>query len=929
MKIKRILLFVFLLIGAVACKYDDDALWDKVNSLDDRISAIEQQLTQANSDISALSVAINALKNNVYVSEVKAVEGGYQITFTDGKKITIKNGKDGANGLSPFIGKNGNWWIGDKDTGVPAAGKDGADGLSPYIGDNGNWWIGNKDTGVAAKGQDAPVISVEMFEGKYYWVQIYNGKQTWLTDKEGNKIPVTGAEGITPILRVNTAGYWIVSYDRGITFVELLDENNNPIKAVGKDGQDGSDGLPGQSGDSFFRQVMVDNGDLVLILMDGTVLRIPVAPKDIVTLPVNLQKSGIENVTFEDCKIVSLTENKDFNSSLLSVKTMANGLPQTFFVSKGNEVYLIGRNPVKSGEKIELSAQTTTLAMVTLHPLFASVKGNDYEKLIQLITNSPKYQAFYDEVVRTINDKRNLYDENNLELLRKFSDLTEDICGKLEVNDGSFDGDITPMSTSASRAIYENAKVYPFYAEINQNTLTLRNTGLTPTYFGTVTHAHVTENIAVKSRSDYGGMDIFKTVGEINLGPATNYTFSSQGDYKFHFSRMTPEATADFYLRLANCLLNSLGLDLGNDALQEIGNSISRALINAGSGVADDVIDPMEWVGIAYNATIEQLKTGKFFKHNVAESIIFISKFAAGSLNWYNRIKGVGNAAIRIGFALSAPKEVAFCLCYYDAKVSTCAEASLYKVSGDQQVGYKNQRLLLPITVRVAEAGDDGTNIPASSYHRVKFEVVSGGGQVESDYVSADYLNEASTYWTLGSGDNQKVKATVVDIITNKEISQPVYFTASMSEASVTIRLDWSQHSGRTDIDLHVVDPFGEEINYYHMNSESGGYLDRDDRVGPGPEHIRWANAPAGTYKIYVHYYPNNDADKSVVSYRVSVNTNDKSYRPVSGSIAYDQTVPIGQFTIGEESGSRVMQFELDSTAPIEIKNYPKKEILK
>jgi hypothetical protein len=62
----------------------------------------------------------------------------------------------GADGVSPAIGDNGNWWIGDTDTGVSptgtsgADGADGADGVSPTIGDNGNWWIGSTDTGVAA-----------------------------------------------------------------------------------------------------------------------------------------------------------------------------------------------------------------------------------------------------------------------------------------------------------------------------------------------------------------------------------------------------------------------------------------------------------------------------------------------------------------------------------------------------------------------------------------------------------------------------------------------------------------------------------------------------------------------------------------------------------------------------------------------------------
>ncbi|MEG0560713.1 MAG: hypothetical protein RR513_09400 [Muribaculaceae bacterium] len=60
----------------------------------------------------------------------------------------------GADGETPFIGLNGNWWIGTKDTGVKA---DGEDGISPNIGVNGNWFVGAVDTGVKAVGQAATI----------------------------------------------------------------------------------------------------------------------------------------------------------------------------------------------------------------------------------------------------------------------------------------------------------------------------------------------------------------------------------------------------------------------------------------------------------------------------------------------------------------------------------------------------------------------------------------------------------------------------------------------------------------------------------------------------------------------------------------------------------------------------------------------------
>ena len=64
---------------------------------------------------------------------------------------------------TPYIGENGNWWIGETDTNVKAegakgetgaSGEKGEDGKTPYIGENGNWWIGETDTNVKAEGKN-------------------------------------------------------------------------------------------------------------------------------------------------------------------------------------------------------------------------------------------------------------------------------------------------------------------------------------------------------------------------------------------------------------------------------------------------------------------------------------------------------------------------------------------------------------------------------------------------------------------------------------------------------------------------------------------------------------------------------------------------------------------------------------------------------
>lgn len=58
-------------------------------------------------------------------------------------------GPKGDPGISPHIGNNDNWWIGEEDTGVLAKGQNGC---TPSIGDNGNWWIDGEDTGKPSRG---------------------------------------------------------------------------------------------------------------------------------------------------------------------------------------------------------------------------------------------------------------------------------------------------------------------------------------------------------------------------------------------------------------------------------------------------------------------------------------------------------------------------------------------------------------------------------------------------------------------------------------------------------------------------------------------------------------------------------------------------------------------------------------------------------
>jgi len=143
----------------------------------------------------------------------------YEIKFVDNNsyQFIVPFGTDGENGLTPRIGTNGNWWIGEEDTGIFAqgpqgeqgnSGVNGENGLTPRIGANGNWWIGEEDTGISAQGPQG---------------------------EQGNS-GVNGENGLTPRIGAN-GNWWIGTVDTG-------------VKAQGSSGTEGKDGITPHIGEN-------------------------------------------------------------------------------------------------------------------------------------------------------------------------------------------------------------------------------------------------------------------------------------------------------------------------------------------------------------------------------------------------------------------------------------------------------------------------------------------------------------------------------------------------------------------------------------------------------------------------------------------------------------------------------------------------------
>lgn len=138
-KLNRLLSFTLaaVMFSAVSCSYDDSAVNNRIDGIDERLTTLEQMVKNMNNDISSLMTVVQALKNQVSITSVKDFEDGtgYYIDFSDGKHITIINGKDGSDGDSPVISVkvdsdgeyywtvNGEWLLDDNEAKIPATSK--------------------------------------------------------------------------------------------------------------------------------------------------------------------------------------------------------------------------------------------------------------------------------------------------------------------------------------------------------------------------------------------------------------------------------------------------------------------------------------------------------------------------------------------------------------------------------------------------------------------------------------------------------------------------------------------------------------------------------------------------------------------------------------------------------------------------------------
>ena len=200
-----------------------------------------------------LELPLKSIGSNTPRLRINAESNEWEVSYDEGQTWTSlgvkatgadgQAGKDGKDGLVPYIGANGNWWLGDTDTGVKASvkgdkgdsGQDGKDGITPQlkIGDDNIWYVS------------------------------YDGGQTWVS----LGVKATGADGKDGVNgKDGTNG---ASGSDGKDGKDGVDGKDGKDGKDGVDGKDGKDGADGKDGVGIAKAEINADGELVLTYTDG------------------------------------------------------------------------------------------------------------------------------------------------------------------------------------------------------------------------------------------------------------------------------------------------------------------------------------------------------------------------------------------------------------------------------------------------------------------------------------------------------------------------------------------------------------------------------------------------------------------------------------------------------------------------------------
>lgn len=271
-----------------------DGVVGQVLSIDNDGNTIWRTLKEFDGDYAHLDnkPSINGVELNGDKSledlNIKQTYTADDISFTDGETFQQKfnngelkgqDGVSGADGITPHIGDNGNWFIGETDTNKPSQGTNGVNGndgvgvaksevntsgelvITYSNGDSTNLGkIVGKDGLDGTNGIDGVGITNASINSDGQLVLNFSDGKTVNLDKV---VGMNGTDGISVTnSEINSNGELVLTYSNG--------RRSNLGVVVGADGKDGLNGQDGKDGIGITNAEINNSGELILTYSNGT-----------------------------------------------------------------------------------------------------------------------------------------------------------------------------------------------------------------------------------------------------------------------------------------------------------------------------------------------------------------------------------------------------------------------------------------------------------------------------------------------------------------------------------------------------------------------------------------------------------------------------------------------------------------------------------
>ena len=182
-------------------------------------------------------------------SEVQIVDGTYDVDVTpylaEGYRVATAPQADGTilygvvtNTDKTFIGENGNWWVGEYDTGIAAQPKVEiieVDGVK-------YWHVNGINTGYLVTPTDAVTPEIKVIDGVWH-IDIKDGNGFQSTSIVAGAVDGNGIVSIEKTESNGLIDIYTITYNDGTTTMFTIQNGSN-----GANGPTGPDGIPGNQG---------------------------------------------------------------------------------------------------------------------------------------------------------------------------------------------------------------------------------------------------------------------------------------------------------------------------------------------------------------------------------------------------------------------------------------------------------------------------------------------------------------------------------------------------------------------------------------------------------------------------------------------------------------------------------------------------------